>query len=249
MPYFDHPELPSAPSDESVLWRYLSLTELIDLLNSNALHLTRADQLMDLSIDAESQVILGASSGLSAESVRRSFALMRSVQSAVFLDCWYQNGSAKHGEWEASGAINEGVAIRSNAHALKTSLAQAPQKIYASSVQYIDFTTDPMPTGNIFLPALHKRRDLRLEKEVRILLLQTSGENKFSPGPAGGLNIPVDTKTLIQSLHIAPGSADSFRNRVVSLAGDYGLTYESSTTELASALHPAELLRSDNLVE
>lgn len=236
MPYFDHPELPPAPFDDTVIWRYMSLTKLQDLLHSDSLHLTRADQQMDASIDIESQVNLGASAGMSANSIRRSFDLMRSVQSAVFIDGWFQSGSTRHDHWQASSEIEEQIAIRSNLRSMKASFSQAPQKIYTSSVQYIDFSATLMPSGNVFLPALHKQHHFRAEKEVRVLLLHTSGEKVFAPGPSGGLRVPVDIQTLIHALHLPSGSSGSLRNRVISLANQSGLTCDISTVELASAL-------------
>jgi hypothetical protein len=228
VPYFDHPELPSAPPEQSVLWRYLCLAELGDLLKNKTLHLNRADQLQDASIDVEGQVNLSAASGMSPQSIRRALALMQSVQSAVFVDSWYENDSSKHDQWIAGGRLNEEIAIRSNMCAIKSAFARAPQKIYASSVQYIDLASHPIPVGNVFLPALHKRYELHEEKEVRILLLQTSGEKTFSPGPAEGLNITVDRKSLIHAIHVPAKSSDSLCRHVMSLADQYGLTCETS---------------------
>ena len=109
-----------------------------------------------------------------------------------------------------------------------------PQKIYLSGVQYIDFAASAMPTGNVFLPALHKCRDLHSEKEVRILMLQTGDQKAFSSGSTRGIELPIDLRSLIQGIRLAPRSAGWLHNLMLSLAERHGLSYEPSIAELTS---------------
>jgi hypothetical protein len=98
-----------------------------------------------------------------------------------------------------------------------------------SSMQYIDFASTPMPTGNVFLPALHKQHELRNEKELRMLLLQTGGQPVFSPGPEQGVGISVETASLIKAIRVTPQSASWFRSLVKSITDRYSLNFENST--------------------
>jgi len=233
MPYVYHPEIPAAPADDTVIWQYLSTAELLDLFDSSALHLTRADHLTEQHSDiVESQVSLGVLSGMPAETVRRSLDLMHSVQSAVFTSCWYAEGSSMHRQWQRCGGGKSQIAVRSTVEALQVSLSNVPQKLYLSGAQYIDFAASLMPTGNVFLPALHKRRELRDEREVRLLMLQTGGQKTFSPGPSRGVDLIVDLRSMIQGLNLAPRSAEWLRKLVRSLADRYGVPYKDSTVDL-----------------
>lgn len=232
MPYTDHPEIPPAPADDTVIWQYLSVAELLDLLDSSAIHLTRADSLATTSIDVESQVMLGLRSGIPAEMVRRSFGLMSSVQTAIFTSCWYSSGSAFHSKWEGCGGGKAQIAIRSTVKGLQAAVSRAPQRLYISAVQYIDFAVSVMPTGNVFFPALHKDYELRDEREVRLLMLQTGGQKIFSPGPSCGIDLPIDLHSMIHGIRLAPHSAEWLRDLVHSLAERYGLTCDNSNADL-----------------
>jgi hypothetical protein len=229
MSYFDHPELPSAPAEDTVIWRYLPLAEFLNIPNDQTLHFTRVDRLSESFPDIEKQVALGALAGFPAESTRRSIDLMKSAQKAVFSNSWYEADSQAHLKWEIHGGNYE-VAIRSTVNTLKKALTTSTQKIYMSSMQYIDFASVPMPTGNVFLPALHKPHELRNEKELRMLLLQTGGQTVFSPGPEQGVDVSVETVSLIKGVRVTPRSATWFRSLVKSLADRYSLNFESNST-------------------
>jgi hypothetical protein len=232
MSYFDHPELPSAPGGDTVIWRYLSLAEFLDLLNEQTLHFSRADRLSDSFLDIENQVALSALAGIPAESTRRAFDLMKSVQGAVFANSWYESNSHAHLRWEIRGGNYE-VAIRSTVNTLKAALSVSSQKICMSRMQYIDFASAPMPTGNVFFPALHKQHKLRDDKEVRLLLLQTGGQAVFSPGPERGVDVTIAGGSLIKGVRVIPQSANWYRSLVKSVADRYNLNFEdfSSTSK------------------
>jgi rubredoxin len=236
--YLNHLELPSAPAGDEVIWRYLPLAQLLKILNEQTLHFTRVDRLCDYSLDIENQVALNVLAGIPAESTRRAFNLMKSAQSAVFSNNWYENGSHAHLRWEMHGG-NDEVAIRTTVDTLKKALSPSSQKIYMSSVQYVDFACAPMPTGNVFLPALHKPHELRDEKEILMLLLQTGGQAVFSPGPEQGVEVRIDAASLIKGVRVPPRSASSFRSQVLSIADHYRLNFESthSAVERVSPHH------------
>ena len=233
MSYLDHLELPSAPAGDEVIWRYLSLAQFLNILKNQTLHFTRIDRHPDSLLDIETQVALNAFAGISAESTRRAFNLMKSAQSAVFTNSWYENNFDAHLCWEIHGGNYE-VAIRTTVNTLKKTLSPASQKIYMSSVQYIDFASVPMPTGNVFLPALHKPHELRNEKEVRLVLLQTGGQSVFSPGPEQGVDVSIEAASMIKGVRVTPRSASRLRGLVRSIADHYSLNFESNNSAAES---------------
>jgi hypothetical protein len=233
MSYLDHLELPPAPAGDQVIWRYLPLAQFLNILNDQTLHFTRIDHLSDSFPDVETQVALNALAGIPAESTRRSFDLMRSVQSAVFINSWFEIDSRAHLRWEIH-SCNYEVAIRTTVDTLKSSLSPSLQKIYMSAVQYIDFAAASMPIGNVFLPSLHKQDRLRDEKEVRLLLLQTGGPTIFVPGPEQGIEVTIDAASLIKGVLVTSQSPPWFRSLVSSIADRYSLNFESSSSAAES---------------
>ena len=232
MPYISHPELPSPPASKTVLWRYVSLAELLDLLDSRALHLTRADQLPHSGINRESQLFLSAMAGMSAEEARQAFDRMQNAQSTIFASCWYESGSDRHQRWQTLGGSTGQIAIRSTVGGLQQALSQASQQVCISRVQYIDFQAMAVPGGNIFYPALHKQRGMSEEREVRVLL-QQSGANPSSAGPVRGVEVDVDIWSLIDGVRVAPRSAEWLGHLVLSLTERYGLRFEHNLAEAA----------------
>lgn len=230
MPCIPHPELPSPPPGRTVLWRYVSLAELLDLLDSRALHLTRADRLPPTGINRESHVFLSVMAGVSAEEARISFDLMQAAQSTIFASCWYESGSDRHQRWQTLGGSTGQIAIRSTADGLQQALSQASQQVHLSRVQYIDFQAVAVPGGGIFHPALHKQRAMSEEREVRVLLEQ-HGAKPSSPGPVRGVEVDIDIWSLIDGVRVAPRSADWLGELVLRLTERYGLRFEPNPAE------------------
>ncbi len=230
MPYIPHPELPSPPASKTVLWRYVSLAELLDLLDGRTLHFTRTDQLPHTGINRESQVFLSVIAGMSAEEARRSFDLGQSAQSTIFASCWYESGSGRHQRWQTLGGSKGQIALRSTVGGLQQALSQSSQQVYMSRVQYIDFRSVAVPGGNIFHAALHKQRGMSEEREVRVLL-QQSGAKPSSAGPLRGVEVDVDIWSLIDGVRVAPRSAEWLGELVLSLTERYGLRFEGNPVE------------------
>jgi hypothetical protein len=226
MPYFDHLELPSAPDGDEVIWRYLSMDQLLNILNEETIHFSRVDHSSGSFPNIESQVALNVLAGIPPEAARRSLYLMKGVQSAVFTNSWYESGAHEHLRWEIHGG-NDKVAIRTTVDALQNALSLSSQKISMSSVQYIDFACVPMPTGNAFLPTLYRPQELRHDKEVLMLLLQAGGKEVFTPGPEKGVGVKIDTTSLIKGVRVAAQSSSWFRSLVLSIADRYGLNFET----------------------
>lgn len=235
MSYFDHPELPPQPAEVASIWQYLLISDFLKLMDNRALRFTRIDRLPGSSLDVQSQVALAAASGVPAESIWRSMSLMHSVQRAVFVNCWHENGSSAHRRWSEGGG-EQLIAIRSSAKALKAALAASSptQKVYLSRVQYIDFDSTLMPTGNVFLPALHKQHVLRDEKEIRLLLLQTGGQEAFTPGPEQGVEVTVELSALIDEVRVASQASLWLRKMVHTLTEEHGMSFEAGPCTTAS---------------
>lgn len=232
IPYIEHPELPRAYSDNTVLWRYFPLAGFLALLEHQALHFTRVDRLPNATIDRRGKSGLGAASGATAETslqppaVRQALELMQIASQAVFANCWYSGLSEWHEPWEQYGGRNNAVAVRSSVGALKAAVGRSPRKVHIASVLYFEYETDTIPAGNAYLSALHKHASFAQEKEVRALTLQMGDvSNVFTPGPELGIEISVDTENLFEEVRTAPGSEPWFDRLVATLARRYGATW------------------------
>jgi hypothetical protein len=205
--------------------RYFSFAQFLALLEFQALHFTRVDLLPDPFLDLVTQPTLSAFPGMTANGVRRALEMMRISRQAIFVNCWYASPSELPDVWTRCGGRNSGIAIRSSVGKLKAALERASQKVHLSNVAYINYDIDPIPLGNAFLAALHKNKSFQPELEVRALLLQTGGDSTtFCPGPEQGVEVEVDTLSLIEGVRIAPLSDPWFHKLVAAVSQRCGLT-------------------------
>jgi hypothetical protein len=219
MPYTEHPELPRTFAEDTSIWRYFSFAQFLSLLEFRALHFTRADLLPDPFVDLVSQPTLSAFPGMTAKGVRRALEMMRISRQAIFVNCWYASQSGLPDVWAGCGGKNGGIAIRSSVGKLKAALQRSSQKVHISNVTYINYDTDPIPLGNAFLSALHKNKRFQPEREVRALFLWAGGDpTTFCPGPEQGVEVEVDTSSLIEEVQLAPLSDPWFHKLVAAVS-------------------------------
>jgi hypothetical protein len=194
------------------------------LLEFKTLHFTRVDLLPDPFVDRISEPTLNAVPGTTANAMRRALDMMRISRQAIFVNCWYANRAELPHVWEECGGINCGVAIRSSIGALRAALQRSSQKVHISSVSYLNYDTEPIPLGNAFLSALHKDKRHKDEREVRALFLQTGSDpGTFSPGPEEGIEVQIETATLIEEVLPAPQSDPWFCSLVNAVCRRAGL--------------------------
>jgi hypothetical protein len=86
---------------------------------------------------------------------------------ACFANCWHIDEDESAAMWSAYAPAEYGIAVVARYSQLVEALAKAPDRVFATKVQYIDFVSESVNNEVIF--PMHKRRSYSYERELRLL--------------------------------------------------------------------------------
>jgi hypothetical protein len=202
-----HPSF-EPPADRHVpIWRYMSLSNFIWILQNNALYFCRADSLGDPYEGYYTQAtamgediwvkIMKEEADISENTLRESFrhilATTRRVISWSYVSCRHMNEEESSAMWKIYTPHGDSIAIRSTYKLLADGL---PSNIHVGCVKYIDYRTDLIPIGNLLNYIVHKRKSFEYERELRAVFWRT-------PDQASPFEVAADDKGLVVPLEIA----------------------------------------------
>lgn len=228
------------PAPDAVLWRYLSFTKFVSLLEKKALFFARADQLGDPFEGSLSQVnatmnSVQESHVASSQKVLTDFR--RESRRFTLINCWHESSHESAAMWKLYSRESDGVVIKSICKSFAESLVDE-EDIFIGRVHYVDYKQFHIPVHNVFGPYLHKRKGFEHEREVRAIIqkLPTNdgstvdlSKNIFEVGKYHRVNI----SSLIQEVVVAPYAEEWFFELVVSTAKRYELKAPVNRSDLA----------------
>jgi hypothetical protein len=236
--YKEHPLFIQPHNEQSLVWRYMSFTKLVSLLESQCLFFSRADLLGDpfegswpkMSLTQGFDIFADEIPEKARPAVKLKLQQMRkSWPKYVALNCWHMNEWESAAMWNIYLKSNEGVAIRSTYKRLRESLID-DQDVYLGKVKYINYQTDYIDVDNILTPFLHKRKSFEHEKEVRGLVTKVPISEKEidykKETITNGLRIRVNMETLVERIYVAPNCPEWFEQVVRSVVSKYGYKFE-----------------------
>lgn len=236
--YKEHPLFIQPDNEHGLVWRYMSFTKLVSLLESQCLFFSRADKLGDpfegswpRMNTVEGFVSFADLPKAARPAIELQMQRMRkSWPKYVALNCWHMNQEESAAMWNIYLKSNEGVAIQSTYRKLRESLID-DEVIFLGKVEYINYQTDIINAGNILTPFLHKRKSFEYEKEVRGLITKIPTTEKgmdFTKETITekGLRIKVNMETLVERIYVAPTCQKWYVELVKSVVSKYGYDFE-----------------------
>lgn len=204
-PITTHTEL-IKPEPELVLWRYMDLTKLLDILGNECLHFTRIDKFDDPFEGAPPRRALALPNEDLARAVSPGFLnQLTRVRKRLHALCWHANETESAAMWKLYLSSNEGIAIRTTAQRLRDSLRLTngvDQPLFLAEVQYVNHldNDEELAPMNFIKWATFKRKSFAHEREVRLMRIAQDDElgEDFLYRPK------VDVNTLIDSIYIGP---------------------------------------------
>lgn len=188
--------LPPIPPKSAVIWRYLDFTQLVSILEREALWFNRADLFNDPLEGSHSRATVNTRKeryqGTEIPQERidslitKLSGMARVHRNSSYVNCWHLNERESMAMWELYSLEGQGIAIQSDVGMLKESLREtggyingedtpvpeeAPRmKIFTlGAVQYIDYDEHFTPEGNFNAPLFHKRLSYKHEQEFRVV--------------------------------------------------------------------------------
>lgn len=224
--YKPHPLFKEPEDFDAPIWRYMSFTRLVSLLDQKALYFCRADLLGDPYEGAHGGAAnrdLGRQ--IYGEELVDRMARARAGfddRQLTYVNCWFASPYESAAMWHIYGKAGgqEGVAIRSSFRRLLESLG-GDDEVRAGAVTYLDYATEWVPEDNLFARYIHKRRSYEHEREVRALIYRgfdrvATGEAQIGESPAGIL-VPCGLAILIEEIRVAPAAPAWFAELIASV--------------------------------
>ena len=222
------------PANESVrIWRYMTFTKFMSLVDRAALYFARVDRLGDpfegsyarknLSGDLRPEEMIQSYESIEPGSKWVGSAPMTPEhrawsfnygQRSTFANCWHMNDYESAAMWSVYSRSGEGIAIQSTYQRLRDSFTSPDhnQDVTIGTVKYIDYDRETVPESSVLYPYLHKRKSFEYEHELRALLIDT-----LTAPPAPGKYIDVTLSSLIEAVYVSPRSSDWFTDLVRSM--------------------------------
>ena len=197
------------PRDDDKVWRYMSLSKYLSLISSSNLYFARADLLGDPFEGA-----IGVSTSRAAYSPPPSIRGTTAPRERVYISCWHQQPHELAAMWSVYGVLGESIAIRSTFATLVQAL---PESVVVGRVKYADYSALPPEAYGPQDRYFYKRRSFRTDRELRAIEFKDAGRKN------PGLTHPVDLTAFIESVYVAPGSPDFFRNAVREVTRRYDI--------------------------
>lgn len=247
-----HPIFQDSPSNNAKLWRYLSITKLISLLESNRLHFTRVDQYNDHFEGVWPKKDLEYWNNLQGFNVPSQTESLKRTKIAS--SCWIGSKYESAAMWRLYAPGEEGIAITTTYGKLQTELTDAYTENYldilsVSKVKYIDHVNDGLisrlkPNENLpntLWPFMLKNMSYKHEKEVRALLVANLQDNKAII-PKHGIDISINTNRLIDKIIINPLCEDWLSESITGLLKKYDIGHKIQMSSLSKKNFYMEVL-------
>lgn len=227
--YKEHPQLLNTQGNDT-LWKYMSLSKFINMLNGK-LYFNRVDCFEDVFESTYPVYNEEHRKDYYEDPLdKKAYNTMASLsQKHTYVSCFHKNDYESAFMWKQY-AGDEGIAIVTTVERLKKSFHVEENEIYICDVQYIDYTKEFMPEGNIYYLSLYKRKSFIHENEVRCLF----GDNVSVPKypEAKGVLMNTDLNELIEKVYISPYAPKYMKEDVKNILLSKGLDVEVTYSPL-----------------
>lgn len=230
--------------EDTVIWRYMPLTKLIDLLETRELYFaplksySESDPyeghmpefywqyLFNNHLYRNVQEILGDLTPNKQAEMKEG---LQKVLDSTSVNCWHQNEVESEAMWKLYTSGAQGVAIKTTVKKLKESLDKCKDStvIVIGKVEYIDYSNPQITaeelndrTGGI---QLIKRTSFKHEAEIRAFIQPLAEKNKEDVDSynIAGIRVPVDVEHLIDELYIYPNADELYKRCVRAICAKY----------------------------
>ena len=240
------------------VWRYMDLPKFMALLDQKLLFFSRADLFLDPlegsftkpSIEYREKVWRESMRSIPDESFQRFLEFHKHIneeqRTNFYINCWHMNDQESVAMWELYGTKNQSIAIQSKYCTLRECLpsnqneAGAPLENHVDIglVQYLDYSTDPMPQLYSFDPFLRKRKSFSHEQEIRLFYQAPSKEGSYTKINGNFEFIPKDKEDtqkttgkcfnielnkLIENIYLSPVCPPWYLELIKSICKKYGI--------------------------
>jgi hypothetical protein len=225
------------PNSRQQLWRYLSGERLLDLLRSEELFFAHLPVLEDQHEGALTrrsfEHMVNWFQRHNRSSVDQAYEEAVEYQShreEFCVNCWHMNSHESYLMWKAYAS--RGYAVRTTFERLQASLDASEAAITGGVVEYVDFSRDLTPVGNVFNHVATKDMPYQGESEFRLVHWAVDPLNVKFQRNGNGVRVRVNLPMLIASVVRSP-YYEPIEPQLEELLQRRGVQIESSSVKVA----------------
>lgn len=204
-----HKALSYPANSRQSLWRYFPYERLRDLLESEELFFTHVPAFSDGlegSLTNRTREHLASwfkSQNQSNDSIAwEEVKKYEEAQQEFYASCWHMNDAESYLMWKAYA--ERGFAVKTTYERIQASFEKFNGAVTGGVVNYVDFSRERTPVGNVFHLVVTKDSPYRDEREFRLLLWGVDPRNANLPRSAKGMRARVDVGMLIERVFLNP---------------------------------------------
>lgn len=230
------------PNKNTKIWRYISLSKFIHMVDTKELFLSRVSKLNDPHEGTYTKLskILWekfcSSNIIPGEATKAIQNFARKISDYTYVNCWYMDDEDSEAMWRLYCGDNEGVAIQTKYNKLEQFSIESD--LHISMIRYIDYEKEFFGLNedkkfrqgsipfNFFDPFIHKRKSFSYEHEVRLIKqdiedIASKFENNTELLPPDGISINFNLEDFVEKIYIHPYANDWFFDVVNSIINRY----------------------------
>lgn len=194
------------------IWRYMSFSKYVSMLQQKALFFSRSDRFLDpwegstSDVSIRSRAEFFASSDLLCKPQEDIDSFFQRVKSRTYINCWHMSEHESEAMWRLYGKTEDIVSIQSTYSKLSHCLG-GEKGIMLGAVKYIDYKSTPTDPENTVSNFFYKRHSFEHEKELRAIMQDLTGIEDASfdiESQKDGVTVPIDLDQLIDIVYISP---------------------------------------------
>jgi hypothetical protein len=251
MPFQARPEIVT-PSDDTIVWRYLSFFGFVEMIQRRKLRFTRADKFKDplegTQTDAEKSALEAQYANTHVKSIKDlppGLILNHLAPISSFVNCWREGDQESMAMWDLYSRGDGTVAIRSTIGLIKEVLEQESQLCSMGKVKYVPWVTHRDPDVDPLSICFRKDLSYQHEAEVRAVLHRFDlfgerlGQNKEGDRMNDliaripeGIDLTVDLSRFVTGVLVGPEAHSRSEELVESIVERYELPWEVRSSVL-----------------
>lgn len=223
------------PSEEQVIWRYVTIDKFIHLLTTQTLFFSPATYFKD--------PFEGDYGLISKQAIHRDYGPLQFerdkntyefLKSHTYISCWHENNDESDAMWQSYG---DAVALKSTFGKISNLLSWKEDEIrHSGRINYIDYHSDEIDVSSSYISYFYKRKSFSHEKEVRFLI-QNYYRYQYNeyPKPSLGKNIVLDINENIDEIIFSPLMPTYITDSLTALLNKYQINVHRYKSTLLNA--------------
>ncbi|MBI9051190.1 MAG: hypothetical protein JEZ00_17335 [Anaerolineaceae bacterium] len=204
-------------SDNTRVWRYMSFSKLVWMLQNKRLWLSNANmlgdkwELMPLGQQLNSHIINRPPTQSAEDATFELAEKVKLLRKNTYINCWTASEHESHALWKIFCPSSEGVAIQTTLGRLKQSIGLPIVPVSYGSHDALESSPDPI---NLLM---QKRPMFEYEQEVRIILVQDYSDSRHSNRQTIGVEVDWDPEIHLEMIWVHPEAGFWFMEAVSKL--------------------------------